>query len=438
MPIKHSTSALTQQQHANQDARYAQNHEYDYIFIGTGNTSLTAASLLAKAGKRVCMLEAHDIPGGYAQTFRMGDYRFCAQIHYVWGCKPGGMIYEFLKKIGLENEVTWEQYAADGYDHMVMPDGKRVKVPYGWDQLVENVVDAYPHEKIAMERFVDVMRKLRTQMQAYPSRDMKWWEYITKGWKVMGLFFYRNKTLQDVFDECGLGKEAQAVLAANAGDFMSPPNELSVIIYVSLFGGYNTGAYYPTKDFRHYIDKVVEVVESQGGSHIYYEMPVVKIEFEGDIATKVVTKDGKEFTAPRIICGMDPQAAAKELIGMENVPESYQKKLNYTYCPSGLTMYLGLKPGFDLKKYGFGKFNMWHCEDWDMNEMWKQQGLGNFEKIIRELPSARQTMTVPTYIIGLSYTNDNLWHLDSLLVHTLVNKAFTLSPMMKSMTKYSP
>jgi len=39
-------------------------------------------------------------------------------------------------------------------------------------------------------------------------------------------------------------------------------------------------------------------------------------------------------------------------------------------------------------------------------------GLGNFEKIIRELPSARQTMTVPTYIIGLSYTNDNLWHLD--------------------------
>ena len=74
---------------------------FDYLFIGTGNSALVAAALLTNAGKRVLMLEAHDIPGGYAQSFAWGDY-FCGQVHYIWGCGPEGKIYKFLQKIGLE------------------------------------------------------------------------------------------------------------------------------------------------------------------------------------------------------------------------------------------------------------------------------------------------------------------------------------------------
>ncbi len=380
MPIKHSTSALTKEQHAAQDARYAEGHEYDYIFVGTGNTSLTAAALLAKSGAKVCMLEAHDIPGGYAQTFVMGDYKFCAQIHYTWGCAPGGKIHALLAELGLTDKVTWELYDPEGYDHMVMPDGKRIKVPYGWDKLVDNIAEAYPHERKAAEKFVDVMKKIREETARFPAKGAKWYEYITKSWQFPTLIKYRNKTLQDVFDECGLGKEGQLILCANAGDFMSPPRELSVIIYCSLFGGYNTGAYYPTKDYKQYIDSLVEVITGGEGSHIYYETPVTKIDIENGEAKAVHTANGKTFTAPKIICGMDPQAAAKELIGWDNVPASYQKKLSYDYCPSGMTMYLGIKPGYDLKKHGLGKFNVWHCEDWDMNEMWDKQAAGNFDK----------------------------------------------------------
>lgn len=378
MPIKHSTSALTKEQHAAQDARYAEGHEYDYIIVGTGNTSITTAALLANSGARVCMLEAHDIPGGYAQTFAMGDYKFCAQIHYTWGCAPGGKIHALLAELGLDKEVTWELYDPTGYDHMVMPDGKRVKVPYGWDNLVESIAEQYPHEREAAQKFVDVMKMLRSQMALYPSRGAKWHEYLRNGWKLLPLFSYRNKTLQDVFDECGLGKEGQAIFCANAGDFMSPPRELSVIIYTALFGGYNTGAYYPTQDYKKYIDSLMGVVTDSSGSHVYYETPVVKIDIKDGVATAVHTANGKTFTAPTIICGMDPQAAAHELIGWDTVPAAYQKKLSYTYCPSGMTMYLGLKPGFDLKAHGFGKFNIWHLEDWDMNDMWDKQAAGDF------------------------------------------------------------
>ena len=82
---KHSTGALTKEQIEKQNTLYKEKHEYDYIIIGSGNSALTVGSLLAKAGKKICMLEAHDIPGGYAHTFKRGEYSFCAQIHYIWG-----------------------------------------------------------------------------------------------------------------------------------------------------------------------------------------------------------------------------------------------------------------------------------------------------------------------------------------------------------------
>ena len=98
---KHSTTALTPEEHQKQDLRFTDGHEYDYVFIGTGHSAITCAALLANSGKKVCMLEAHDIPGGYAQSFKRGEYYFCAQVHYIWSCGPGDKIFEILRKLGL-------------------------------------------------------------------------------------------------------------------------------------------------------------------------------------------------------------------------------------------------------------------------------------------------------------------------------------------------
>lgn len=352
------------------------NYKYDYLILGSGNSALTAAALLVNAGKKVCILEAHDIPGGYAQSFKWGDFYFCGQVHYIWGCGPGGKIYEFLKKIGLEKDITFELLDPDGYDHMVMPDGTRVKIPYGFDKLVANIEAAYPGQGVHVEKFVNIMQKIRRELRRMPDRKIKWWEFITKSWQVPTLLMYRNKTLQNVFDECGLSKEAQAVLIANAGDMMAPPEELSIFVYTGLFAGYNTGAYYPTKHFKYYIDRLAKFITDHRGSHIFYKTLVTKINVEGDRAVSVETKDGKVFTAREIICNIDPAKSA-EMIGLDKFPAGWDKKLNYRYSPSGMMIYLGVKD-LDLRKYGFGSFNIWHLEQWDMNKMWAEQGKGDF------------------------------------------------------------
>jgi all-trans-retinol 13,14-reductase len=374
MAKKSSTTALTPEQHAEQDARYAEGHEYDYVIIGTGSAALAAGALLAHAGKKICMLEAHDIPGGYLQSFRAGDFYFCAQVHYIWGAAPGGKVYEFLKKIGLEQDITFELLDKEGYDHMVMPDGTRVKIPYGFDQLVENVCEVYPDQRKAMEKFVGQLRKIRHEFQYLPERP-RWYDYW-KVFKLRTILKYRKASLQDLFDECDLSKEAQAVLCANAGDFMLPPERLSLFMYTALFGGYNTGAYYPTKHFKYYVDRLAQFITDHEGCHIYYETEVDKIETDGDNVVSVGTKNGKTFTANNYICNADPQKMS-HLIGQEKWNETERSKLNYEYSQSGVVIYLGLKD-IDLRDYGFGSFNIWHLTQWDMNKMWKEQAKVDF------------------------------------------------------------
>lgn len=352
---------------------------FDYLFIGTGNSALVAAALLANAGKRVLMLEAHDIPGGYAQSFKWGDFYFCGQVHYIWGCGPGGRIYEFLKKIGLEKQITFELFDPEGYDRMAMPDGKIIGIPFGFDNLIENVEKAYPGNKKSLKKFLDIIQKIREETKIFPDRTIKWWEYLTKGWKFLTLLKYRNKTQQDVYDECGLSKEVQAVLSAQAADFMLPPEKLSIFAFVGLFCGYNTGTYYPTKHYRYYFDSIAESITSHRGSRILYKSKVTKINVEGDKVTSVQVEDGRTFSAKTVICNMDPQAAS-HLIGQEKFPASYVKnKLSYDYSVSSIMVYLGLKD-IDLTKYGMTSGNIWHMEQWDMNQIWKDQANGDFSK----------------------------------------------------------
>lgn len=376
MAKKSSTSALTAEQHAAQDKRYAAGHHYDVVIIGTGSAALTVGALLANAGRKVCMLEAHDLPGGYCQTFRTGDYHFCAQVHYIWGCGPGGKIYEFLKRIGLEQDITFELLDKNGYDRAVLPDGKHIRIPYGWEKLVQTVAAAYPDQRAPMETFIGVMRRLREEFRTFPE-TIKPLDYL-RAYRYPNIIRYRNATLQDVFNECGLSKESQAVLSANAGDFMLPPERLSLFMYVALFGGYNTGAYYPTKHFKYYIDRLASFITGHEGCHIYYETAADKILTDRDRVTGVGTKDGKMFTAERYICNGDPQKMAR-MIGWDKFPMSERKKLSYEYSEAGVVIYLGLKD-IDLRDHGFGSFNTWHLEDWDMNGMWKNMAATDFTK----------------------------------------------------------
>ncbi|MCB0319531.1 MAG: NAD(P)/FAD-dependent oxidoreductase [Bdellovibrionales bacterium] len=354
-----------------------QKTHFDYLVLGSGMAGLSVAALLAHAGHRVGVLEKHETAGGYAHTFDLNGYEFSAQVHYIWGCGHGEPIHQFLSKIGLEDTITFERLDPNGYDHAVLPDGKRVKFPYGRESLIQNIDAAYPGARAKLDSFFEIIFQLYQEISKFPYR-VHWWHYITKGLTSPYVLKYHSKTLQDVFNECQLSKEHQAVLCCQSGDLGAPPAELSVLAYTSLFVGYNKGAYYPTKHFKFFTQTLTNFINDHEGCKVLFESEVSQLHATKTQIESITTVDGRTFTANHYICNIDPQSIASQ-IGWEYFSEEQKNSLRYQYSPSAFMIYLGLKD-IDLREYGFGAFNIWQLQDWDMNATWSREMNGGFEK----------------------------------------------------------
>jgi protoporphyrinogen oxidase len=79
-------------------------NKYDVVVVGGGFTGLTAAYVLSKQGKRVCVLEADSTPGGLAGTFQFGDGVTLEKFYHHW-FNNDVHVPELVKELGMEGDV---------------------------------------------------------------------------------------------------------------------------------------------------------------------------------------------------------------------------------------------------------------------------------------------------------------------------------------------
>ncbi len=89
---------------------------YDVIVIGAGLGGLSVATMLAKNGLGVLLLERHNVPGGYATSFVRGravgeqPYEFEVALHELSGVGPPGRrgaVYRYLEYLGMADKVEF-------------------------------------------------------------------------------------------------------------------------------------------------------------------------------------------------------------------------------------------------------------------------------------------------------------------------------------------
>ena len=107
------------------------NERFDAILIGAGHNGLVCAGLLAKAGKRVLVLESNDQVGGAAVTRPFADgYSVSSCAHLLYQLQPA-----VSKELGLKVD-----YAAKELETIALSeDGKHIRYSGG---NVEGVGDA--------------------------------------------------------------------------------------------------------------------------------------------------------------------------------------------------------------------------------------------------------------------------------------------------------
>lgn len=344
--------------------------EPDYLVLGSGLAGLSFAALMAKAGKKVKVLEAHEFAGGYGHTFVEGQkYRFNAQLHYVWNCGEGQTVNRFLKKLGLAETVTFEQYDANGYDHMRLPE-YALDIPYAKETLCERLAQLFPDHAKPLRRFIAEVWETVAELAKLPE-PLNIAFVLCHPLNNRRVIKYHKSTLQDVFDAFQLPQEAQTLLALQWPDFLLPPKKLSFFAWVTLFTGYCRGAYYPTHHFEHVINSLIKVIEENQGE-ILCQKKVTSFILEENRVVGVNTMDTQEptrfqsYRGQDVICNFDPKHAAA-MIGMHKFSHTVRDKLDYDYSPSNFVAYCVVK-GIDLRDFGFGRWNLFHSEQADLNK----------------------------------------------------------------------
>ena len=245
----------------------------DYLVLGSGLSSLAFSSLAAQSGKKVKILEAHEHFGGYGHTFAVGDYRFNAQFHYVISCGEGGIVNIFLKRLGLDKKVTFNQLNKEGYDR-VYCGGKQLWVPHELENLEKNLLAICPEASASIKKFIGILIAYRQAVDHVPRHLRQLPAALKEIPNFAVMLKHHSSTLQDVFDECKLPKILQTLLSGQMINYMLPPKDLSFFAFVLLFNGYSKGAYYPEKHYEHVINSLVGAIQASGGTLLSNEKVV--------------------------------------------------------------------------------------------------------------------------------------------------------------------
>ncbi len=335
---------------------------YDFIVIGSGIGGLSIAALLANKGKSVCLIEGNKFIGGYSSTIQVKGYSFTPGVKYLFGCGPHTPIARFLKELKLDKKIKFNSFSPEGYDIIRIP-GKEVRVPFGVCEYRDRLIKLYPEYKEGLTKYFDTFEKIFKELRLNKCLPDK--KYILHHpLKHRTLFKYEKTIAQEFFDSFNFPMDLQTILAGQIGNLAMPPKGASLLGLAGMVVFYCNGAHFPAKGMKHFNDELAKVVSSCEDCDIFCEQFVKEIHIGGD-NSYVVTEKDKKIYGKNIISNIDPRQTLRMV--KDAKIHRYEKALKYKYSDTFFQVFLGLK-NIDLKKYGFGKCNIWFHQDIGVNK----------------------------------------------------------------------
>jgi phytoene dehydrogenase-like protein len=314
---------------------------YDVVVIGAGLGGLTTAAILSRLGRRVLVIERHHTAGGSATAFRRPGYVFDVGVHYIGDCGPGGSVARLLREAGVEQRFL--PMDEDGYDTLCFPDGMRFAYPKGLARFEARLLETFPAEARGVRRWCAFLRQVWRLMNA---GDRPWTRLLAPVRSRLAVH-HLDSTLADVLDTCTANPRLRAVLCGPHLDHAVAPSRVAAVAHAGVVNHYLwAGAFYPEGGGQVISDRLVDVVESNGG-HVLLQARADRILVEGGAAAGVVfchTHRGEcTVRAPVIVSNADLKLTYQRLLPAESVPAALCETIDSYEMAAGIAaLYLGV------------------------------------------------------------------------------------------------
>lgn len=296
---------------------------YDVVVMGAGHNGLVAACYLARAGKKVLILERQEWPGGGVVTREINTpgYRhdLHSSVHIMIQGNP--MITEdeldLIGKYGLEYRYPDVPYAS------LFPDGEVLITPKDLDQACANIAEFNKNDAVTYRRFAErAMRMLPMIMSGSYAPPLPWGAFMAmmdmeaEGREVLDAM---NRSSLDIIDNAFEDDRVKLHLIKLVTENLQLPDELGTGMGIFIMPGiiHRYGVSQPVGGSGGLTDALVRCLEDQGGE-IRLGAEVDKVIVESGEAKGLRLTTGETFMAKDAVIGaIHPHVLSKFIDGLD-------------------------------------------------------------------------------------------------------------------------
>ncbi|XP_061080908.1 all-trans-retinol 13,14-reductase-like [Conger conger] len=366
----------------------------DAVVIGSGIGGLTAAAVLAKAGKRVLVLEQHDQAGGCCHTFENEGFEFDVGIHYLGQLHEHSLLRVALDQLS-EGQLSFaplEQH----YDTLVLGLGharRQYHLHSGKTKMAASLRSQFPNDTQAVDQFLKLMKvasshvPLLAVLKMLPVTLVRFliWAGVL-GW-VSPIFHLASTSHTHMMASLTQNQDLRALSAYLF--YGVPPKDSSFLMNALLLHHYKRGAYYPRGGASEIAFNIIPVIQKAGGA-VLVRAPVQRILVNQEgVAYGVTVRKGQE----------EIEVRAPVVISNAGMFNTFQK-----FLPADIQAKPEIQSQLSLVQHGMGSFlvfvgldgtteelgivstNFWMYKHNDLDLLMEEYASLSREEVARNIP----------------------------------------------------
>ena len=243
---------------------------FDAVVIGSGLGGLTAAALMAKAGRKVCVIERNHSVGGAASAFKHGALTIEPALHQTADPHdPAEPKHAILTELGLLDEIEWVP-VSPFFSVKGGPVGEIFDLPVGFDAAHHALSRRFPESSEGVARLLGAMEQIVSGVErltrAGETRSLG--ELLHAGIGLRRLARdWRASTADILHRFLGPDEAAKFAVAGNIGYYADDPSRLAWPFFAMAQGMFlKAGGRFIKGGSRVLTMKLARIVTKAGGS----------------------------------------------------------------------------------------------------------------------------------------------------------------------------